>query len=97
MSRRALSIQPSAFGQAPVLVDLPSALTGYLLAIADRLPLPECRVPSAECPVPQDANEFTVTTAVTSVMSRGLADSVLIGVSGFALGEGLHKGIDGGA
>jgi hypothetical protein len=97
MSRRAFSIQRSAFGQAPVLLDFPSALTGYPLAIADCLPLAGCRVPSVECPVSEDANEFTVTTAVTSVMNRGLADSVLIGVSGFALGEGFHKGVDGGA
>ena len=48
---------------------------------------------SAECPVPQSANEFTVTTAVTSVMNRGLADSVLISVSGFALGQGFTRGL----
>ena len=124
MSKQALGIQHSAFGQAPVLLDLllsvslpprlssrssdqirldserlvPIGFAEYLLASGDfpswaEWPLAECRVLSAECPVPQSANEFTVTTAVTSVMNRGLADSVLIGVSGFALGQGFTRGL----
>ena len=119
MSKRALGIQHSAFGQAPVLLDLrlslslppgmpsrfsdqvrldserlvPFGLAEYPLASADFPPLAECRVPSAECPLSQGANEFTVTTAVTSVMNRGLADSVLISVSGFALGQGFTRGL----
>ena len=112
MSKQALGIQHSAFGQAPVLLDLllsvslsprlssrsseqirldserlvPIGFAEYLLASGDFPSL-------AECPIPQSANEFTVTTAVTSVMNRGLADSVLISVSGFALGQGFTRGL----
>jgi len=114
MSRQALSIQHSAFGQALVLLNLPLSLplprpsdpirpcserlvpfgpAEYQLPSVDCPRLAECRVLNAECSVPHSANEFTVTMAVTSVMNRGLADSVLIGINGFALGQGFTRGL----